>query len=164
MLLPAATTNGKINHILWVFIEQGLLQDSKLCLLHLCRGQCQALCYAQAVPLACTALSASSGGTSKTASMVQVYIELGLPPETKLCVFIYGGQPPGEWELRESNLPEGWVCMVCSGGKPILSDKQLPSNFRLAKPDDFVPDMVNKCWCLLAGVCYPAMHSKSSED
>lgn len=74
--------------------------------------------------------------------MLQVYIELGLPQDTKLCVFIYGGQPPGEWELRESNLPEGWVCVVCSGGKPILSDKQLPVNFRLAKPDDFIPDMV----------------------
>ena len=79
--------------------------------------------------------------------MQQVYIELGLPQDTKLCVFIYGGQPPGEWELRESNLPEGWVCVVCSGGKPILSDKQLPSNFRLAKPDDFIPDMVRHSSC-----------------
>lgn len=75
--------------------------------------------------------------------VLQVYTELGLPQDTKLCVFIYGGQPPGQWELKESNLPEGWVCVVCSGGKPILSDKQLPSNFRLAKPDDFIPDMVS---------------------
>lgn len=81
---------------------------------------------------------------SRHTAALQVYMELGLPQETKLCVFIYGGQPPGEWELRESNLPEGWVCVVCSGGKPILSGKQLPSNFCLAKPDDFVPDMVSQ--------------------
>ena len=72
----------------------------------------------------------------------QVYIELGLQEDTHLCVFIYGGQPPGEWELREENLPEGWICVVCSGGKPIVSDNKLPSNFRLAKPDDFIPDLV----------------------
>lgn len=69
-------------------------------------------------------------------------IELGLSEDTHLCVFIYGGQPPGQWELKEDALPDGWVCVVCSGGKPILSDKQLPSNFRLAQPDDFIPDLV----------------------
>ncbi|KAL3147999.1 hypothetical protein ABBQ38_014294 [Trebouxia sp. C0009 RCD-2024] len=87
-------------------------------------------------------------------SKAQVYTELGLPQDTRLCVFIYGGQPPGQWELKESNLPEGWVCLVCSGGKPILSDKQLPSNFRLAKPDDFIPDMVYAADCVLGKIGY----------
>lgn len=97
---------------------------------------------------------------------LQVYTELGLPQDTKLCVFIYGGQPPGEWELRDSNLPEGWVCVVCSGGKPILSDKQLPSNFRLAKPDDFIPDLVRKIdkRYQIAGDCCPTLYSTNHES
>ena len=80
--------------------------------------------------------------TTAKCTRPQVYIELGLQEDTHLCVFIYGGQPPGEWEIREENLPEGWICVVCSGGKPIVSDTKLPSNFRLAKPDDFIPDLV----------------------
>jgi len=80
--------------------------------------------------------------TTAKCTRPQVYIELGLQEDTHLCVFIYGGQPPGEWELREENLPEGWICVVCSGGKPIVSDNKLPNNFRLAKPDDFIPDLV----------------------
>ncbi|KAL0052129.1 hypothetical protein WJX82_008344 [Trebouxia sp. C0006] len=87
-------------------------------------------------------------------SKAQVYIELGLQEDTHLCVFIYGGQPPGEWELREENLPEGWICVVCSGGKPIVSDTKLPSNFRLAKPDDFIPDLVNAANCALGKIGY----------
>ncbi|KAA6425950.1 MAG: Arabinose kinase isoform 1 [Trebouxia sp. A1-2] len=94
-------------------------------------------------------------------SKAQVYIELRLQEDTHLCVFIYGGQPPGEWELREENLPEGWICVVCSGGKPIVSDNKLPSNFRLAKPDDFIPDLVrltqtqvNAANCVLGKIGY----------
>lgn len=96
-----------------------------------------------------------------------MYIELGLQEDAHLCVFIYGGQPPGEWELREENLPEGWVCVVCSGGKPIVNDKKLPSNFRLAKPDDFIPDMVRQglspgAWPLCthySAVCHVYAHT-----
>lgn len=87
-------------------------------------------------------LYSAKGITILNCTRPQVYIELRLQEDTHLCVFIYGGQPPGEWELREENLPEGWICVVCSGGKPIVSDNKLPSNFRLAKPDDFIPDLV----------------------
>ena len=87
---------------------------------------------------------------------LQVFIELGLPEDIHLCLFIYGGQPPGQWELKQDALPEGWVCVVCSGGKPILSDKQLPSNFRLASPDDFIPDLVRP-WSCAAGALPPQL-------
>lgn len=87
---------------------------------------------------------------------LQVFIELGLPEDMHLCLFIYGGQPPGQWELKQDALPEGWVCVVCSGGKPLLSDKQLPSNFRLASPDDFIPDLVRP-WSCAAGALPPQL-------
>lgn len=92
---------------------------------------------------------------------LQVFIDLGLPEDMHLCLFIYGGQPPGQWELKEDALPEGWLCIVCSGGKPILSDKQLPNNFRLASPDDFIPDLVRPelCHRCLAPCCYACFAS-----
>ena len=87
-----------------------------------------------------------------------MFIELGLPEDIKLCLFIYGGQPPGQWELKADALPEGWICVVCSGGKPILSDKQLPSNFRLASPDEFIPDLVRPELCLRCLATFAARH------
>lgn len=90
-----------------------------------------------------------------------MFIELGLPEDTKLCLFIYGGQPPGQWELKADALPEGWICVVCSGGKPILSDKQLPSNFRLASPDEFIPDLVRPELCLRCLATFAAQHASA---
>jgi L-arabinokinase len=77
---------------------------------------------------------------SPTSGVQQVYEELGLSPEQHLVVFIYGGQPPGDWQLREQCLPEGWVCVVCAAGSP--GSAALPGNFRLAPADAYTPDLV----------------------
>ena len=71
----------------------------------------------------------------------QVRAELGIPEATKLLVFMYGGQPPGDWELQADSLPPGWLCIVCSGGK-LPGGKPLPYNFMLADKDAYTPDLV----------------------
>lgn len=58
-----------------------------------------------------------------------------------MVVFIYGGQPPGDWHLREECLPKGWVCVVCAAGSP-PGGHPLPSNFLLAPADAYTPDLV----------------------
>jgi hypothetical protein len=58
-----------------------------------------------------------------------------------MVVFMYGGQPPGDWDLRSDFLPPGWTCVVCSAGKPPCG-KPLPPNFLLAKADAYTPDLV----------------------
>ena len=72
---------------------------------------------------------------------VQVYQEYGLPESQRMAVFIYGGQPPGEWHLREECLPEGWTCIVCAAGSP-PGGEPLPPNFILAPADAYTPDLV----------------------
>lgn len=72
---------------------------------------------------------------------MQVRVELGIAEGIRMAVFIYGGQPPGEWNLQRECLPEGWVCVVCSGGKP-PAGKTLPDNFMLAAADAYCPDLV----------------------
>lgn len=59
-----------------------------------------------------------------------------------MAVFIYGGQPPGEWRLRQKCLPEGWTCIVCAAGSPPGGDF-LPSNFILAPADAYTPDLAS---------------------
>ncbi len=73
--------------------------------------------------------------------MVQVYSDLGLSLDQHMVVFIYGGQPPGDWHLREECLPRGWVCVVCAAGSP-PGGHPLPSNFLLAPTDAYTPDLV----------------------
>ena len=72
---------------------------------------------------------------------MQVFADLGLSPEQKLCCFLYGGQPPGRWALRAECLPPGWMCVVCAGGDP-PGDAPLPHNFMLAPADAYTPDLV----------------------
>lgn len=60
--------------------------------------------------------------------------------DQRMVVFIYGGQPPGDWHLRESCLPPGWVCVVCAAGSP--GNSELPGNFLLAPADAYTPDLV----------------------
>lgn len=71
----------------------------------------------------------------------QVFADLGLSLDQHMVVFIYGGQPPGEWHLREECLPKGWVCVVCAAGSP-PGGQPLPSNFLLAPTDAYTPDLV----------------------
>ena len=73
----------------------------------------------------------------------QVRQDLGIPLQSLVVIFIYGGQPPGaDWILEEDCLPEGWICIVCSAGKP-PGDKPLPSrNFILADEDAYTPDLI----------------------
>ena len=59
-----------------------------------------------------------------------------------MVVFIYGGQPPGEWCLREESLPAGWTCIVCAAGSP-LGGRALPCNFILAPADAYTPDLAS---------------------
>ena len=74
--------------------------------------------------------------------VLQVRQELQLPdPATKLALFMFGAQPPGNWCLTEEMLPPGWVCVICSGGKP-LTAQPLPPNFQLAAGDAYTPDLV----------------------
>ena len=72
---------------------------------------------------------------------MQVFEDLGLSLEQRMVVFIYGGQPPGDWHLRKENLPSGWVCVVCAAGSP-PGGRPLPGNFLLAPPDAYTPDLV----------------------
>jgi galactokinase len=73
----------------------------------------------------------------------QVRQDLGIPLQSFVVIFIYGGQPPGgDWRLEEDCLPEGWICIVCSAGKP-PGNKPLPSrNFILADEDAYTPDLI----------------------
>ena len=41
-----------------------------------------------------------------------------------MAIYNFGGQPSG-WTLRESFLPPGWVCLVCTA----LQMPELPRNF-----------------------------------
>ena len=74
----------------------------------------------------------------------QVFQEYGLPEAQRMVVFIYGGQPPGEWCLREESLPAGWTCIVCAAGSP-PGGRALPQNFILAPADAYTPDLVSLC-------------------
>ena len=67
--------------------------------------------------------------------------ELGISQETRVVVFIYGGQPAGDWNLRAESLPAGWVCLVCAGGK-LPGGKPLPANYILAPADIYTPNLV----------------------
>ena len=70
--------------------------------------------------------------------------ELQLPhPATRLALFMFGAQPPGNWCLTEETLPPGWVCVICSGGRP-LTAQPLPPNFQLAAGDAYTPDLVRE--------------------
>lgn len=71
----------------------------------------------------------------------QVRAELEISEGTKILVFMYGGQPPGDWQLRADSLPKGWTCIVCSNGL-LPGGKQLPHNFLLAAKDAYTPDLV----------------------
>lgn len=74
--------------------------------------------------------------------VLQVRQELQLPdPATKLALFMFGAQPPGNWCLTRETLPPGWVCVICSGGRP-LTAQPLPPNFQLAAGDAYTPDLV----------------------
>ena len=80
----------------------------------------------------------------QTHPVLQVRQELQLPhPATRLALFMFGAQPPGNWCLTEETLPPGWVCVVCSGGRP-LTAQPLPSNFQLAAGDAYTPDLVRE--------------------
>ena len=71
---------------------------------------------------------------------MQVFQEYGLPESQSMAVFIYGGQPPGEWRLREECLPKGWTCIVCAAGTP-PGGAPLPPDFILAPADAYTPDL-----------------------
>ena len=83
---------------------------------------------------------------------VQVFQEYGLPESQRMAVFIYGGQPPGEWRLREECLPKGWTCIVCAAGSPPGGDP-LPTNFILAPADAYTPDLVGPSARLSVSAC-----------
>ncbi|KAK9833328.1 hypothetical protein WJX81_006760, partial [Elliptochloris bilobata] len=83
----------------------------------------------------------------------QVFGDLGLHPEQKLCCFLYGGQPPGRWALRAECLPPGWTCVVCAGGdRP--GDAPLPPNFLLAPADAYTPDLIAASTCMIGKIGY----------
>lgn len=48
----------------------------------------------------------------------------GIAPDAKVVIYNFGGQPSG-WTLRESFLPPGWICLVCTA----LAVPELPPNF-----------------------------------
>ena len=71
-----------------------------------------------------------------------------------MVVFIYGGQPPGEWRLRQECLPPGWTCIVCAAGtRP--GGAPLPPNFILAPADAYTPDLASTC---LPAYLSPLLH------
>lgn len=50
--------------------------------------------------------------------LVQVRAGLGVSQEDHVCVFMFGAHAL-TLEPQEDWLPPGWVCVVCSGGKPL---------------------------------------------
>lgn len=74
-------------------------------------------------------------------SRSQVRKELGLSEEMNIVVFIFGGQPAGDWRMHASWLPEGWRCVVCSQGVA-PGGFELPENFILAPKEAYTPDLV----------------------
>lgn len=78
----------------------------------------------------------------KTKEEVYRDFDLPLTPGHRLLIFIYGGQPPGEWTLDHHCLPKNWKCIVCSGGIPPGGKQSLPDNFILAAEDVYTPDLI----------------------
>ncbi len=84
----------------------------------------------------------------------EVRSALNLPQDAKIVCFIYGGQPPGDdWKLKASCLPPGWLCLVCSAGKPPGGDP-LPSNFILVAADSYTPDLIEASDVVLGKIGY----------
>jgi L-arabinokinase len=84
----------------------------------------------------------------------EVRSSMGLPLDAKIACFIYGGQPPGaDWKLKESCLPAGWLCLVCSAGKPPGGDP-LPPNFILVPGDSYTPDLIEASDVVLGKIGY----------
>jgi len=87
-------------------------------------------------------------------SRKEVRSSLNLPQDAKIACFIYGGQPPGaDWKLKESCLPAGWLCLVCSAGKPPGGDP-LPPNFILVPGDSYTPDLIEASDVVLGKIGY----------
>jgi galactokinase len=87
-------------------------------------------------------------------SRQEVRSSLNLPQDLKIACFIYGGQPPGaDWKLKESCLPPGWLCLVCSAGKPPGGDP-LPPNFILVAADSYTPDLIEASDVVLGKIGY----------
>eukprot|EP00884_Botryococcus_braunii_P005960 jgi/Botrbrau1/15365/Bobra.0304s0006.1 len=83
----------------------------------------------------------------------QVRQELGVPEGKHMLMFMFGGQPAGDWRLREESLPPGWVCVICSAGR-LAADFPLPANYILAPHDVYTPDVVAAADCLLGKIGY----------
>ncbi len=87
-------------------------------------------------------------------SRQEVREALNLPQDAKIACFIYGGQPAGaDWKLKESCLPPGWLCLVCSAGKPPGGDP-LPPNFILVAADSYTPDLIEASDVVLGKIGY----------
>lgn len=81
--------------------------------------------------------------------------ELGLGQDVRLAVLIYGGHK-AQMDLKEDFLPQGWTCILCTGGHA-LGQEQLPDNFLLAPGDAYTPDLVNAADCVLGKIGYGTM-------
>eukprot|EP01012_Entosiphon_sulcatum_P013014 TRINITY_DN18295_c0_g1_i2.p1 TRINITY_DN18295_c0_g1~~TRINITY_DN18295_c0_g1_i2.p1 ORF type:complete len:634 (+),score=105.40 TRINITY_DN18295_c0_g1_i2:1155-3056(+) len=83
-------------------------------------------------------------------SREEVRQELGVPPNTKLVLFNFGGQD-ANWRLRDSFLPEGWMCVVCTG---LAVTEPLESKYLRPKPDAYAPDLINASDVILGKIGY----------
>lgn len=72
--------------------------------------------------------------------MVQVRAGFGIAEGDRVCMFMFGAHAL-TLEPQEDWLPSGWVCVVCSGGKPLSAP---PNPHHLLK---LTPHRRSHCEC-----------------
>lgn len=83
-------------------------------------------------------------------SREEVLTDLGVPLDSKVCLFNFGGQSTG-WELQEEWLPPGWIGLVCT---MLPVGASIPKNFIKPDRDAYIPDLINASDVLLGKLGY----------
>lgn len=83
-------------------------------------------------------------------SRSEVRKQYGIAEDAKVVIYNFGGQPTG-WEMKHEFLPEGWICVVCTG---LDMPKGLPSNFIKPPNEAYTPDLIEASDVMLGKVGY----------
>jgi L-arabinokinase len=82
-------------------------------------------------------------------SRKEVRKELGIAEDVNVVILNFGGQPSG-WNLKETSLPTGWLCLVCGASETL----ELPPNFIKLAKDAYTPDIIAASDCMLGKIGY----------
>jgi len=80
----------------------------------------------------------------------EVRAALGLEPSRRVVLYQFGGQD-ASWKLPEDALPAGWTCLIASKCGDAAA---LPPNFIRVGAEEYTPDLVNACDCVLGKIGY----------